>query len=795
MDQRTKPKDAGSVPKSVVCALVWPGVFAVIIWLTWSIAPGSISAQADPNRQGVPAREEAQIFPGQHQSEEPTGFIELTEHEASNPAAYRADSVGQLKFTPVMEIGRWPRGGATAVTVDLGHKLAFLGYGSTIGIFNTSGVPKSSPTLLSILNLPDSVKSLFYARGRLYAATTANRVRIINVRNPARPFEEGSCGTPTPSSSTWETRSLYVAGRYAYFAAAAVGLQIINVSDPARPTTARIFETADSAQAVSVAGNYAYVAIGSAGLQIVDISDPARPKTAGFFKTAGYAGGVQVVRRYAYVSGDGYLRIIDVSDPTHPTEVGSCAVAASFRMHVAGKYAYGFGNLRWNHGLSITDVSDPAHPVYVGGSNMFELNETILDVYGVGPFVYISTDAGLRILNVTDPQHPREVYIFDAAGSTITGGSGMHVAGNFAYVVSPQDYYRYLTSYVSGLRIVDVKRPALPTEVAFLKFKGATGGVFIADNYAYVGLGAYVDIGCPRGCGDNGLKIINVSDPAHPVEVAFLDMVSRANGIRISGGYAYVFADGLRIVDVSDPAHPAEVGSYQTPTYGRSIYVAGSYAYLAEFDITDPTKGGVRTIDVSDPTRPSEVSFYQTGSSAYGIFVSGSYAYVATGVGLKIIEVNYAYVANPEIGLRIINVSDPTHPTVVGFFKGVEGASALYVCVAGKYVYVGYDPPNDPKTQYDLLEHPPYGISIINRFERTGAVSVKLKPQAAAATGGKWKLRGGRWLKSGATLAGITAGRHSIRFKQVPGWKTPRNETVIVGSGQTKTLKAQYLRH
>jgi hypothetical protein len=324
MDTRNKPKGAASVPQVVACGLVWSGVFAVMFWLTWSMAPGPVAAQANPNRQGVSAREEAQSSPWQHQSDDPAGLLELIEHQASNPAAYQADSVARLKSTPVMEVGRWPRGGATAVTVDRDRKLAYLGYGSAIGIFNTNGVPKSSPTLVSLLNLPDSIKCLFYAGGRLYAATTANRVRIINVGNPARPFEEGSCRTPAPvgpNVTTWETRSLDVAGKYAYFAAARAGLQVINVSNPARPTTAQIFNTRGSAQGVSVTGNYAYVAIGDAGLQIVDVSDPTHLRTAGFFKTAGYTRYIQVVGRYAYVSGGEHLQVLDISNPTHPTEV------------------------------------------------------------------------------------------------------------------------------------------------------------------------------------------------------------------------------------------------------------------------------------------------------------------------------------------------------------------------------------------------------------------------------------------------------------------------------------------
>ena len=46
---------------------------------------------------------------------------------------------------------------------------------------------------------------------------------------------------------------------------------------------------------------------------------------------------------------------------------------------------------------------------------------------------------------------------------------------------------------------------------------------------------------------------------------------------------------------------------------------------------------------------------------------------------------NYAYVAAYGAGLRIINVSDPAHPTEVGYYNalGAEG-----VAVSGNYAYV-----------------------------------------------------------------------------------------------------------
>ena len=52
---------------------------------------------------------------------------------------------------------------------------------------------------------------------------------------------------------------------------------------------------------------------------------------------------------------------------------------------------------------------------------------------------------------------------------------------------------------------------------------------------------------------------------------------------------------------------------------------SADYAYVADFD------DGLRVIDVSNPLFSSEVGFYDTGDLAHDVAVSGDYAYVADG--------------------------------------------------------------------------------------------------------------------------------------------------------------------
>ena len=106
------------------------------------------------------------------------------------------------------------------------------------------------------------------------------------------------------------------------------------------------------------------------------------------------------------------------------------------------------------------------------------------------------------------------------------------------------------------------------------------------------------------------------------------------------------------------------VGSYDTPGRAYGVYVSGGYAYVADWN------AGLRVIDVSDPENPVEVGYYDTPGYAHRVCISGGYAYVAD---------NWA-------GLRIIDVSDPSNPVEVGHHDTPTIAVGIYV--SGDYAYV-----------------------------------------------------------------------------------------------------------
>ncbi len=89
---------------------------------------------------------------------------------------------------------------------------------------------------------------------------------------------------------------------------------------------------------------------------------------------------------------------------------------------------------------------------------------------------------------------------------------------------------------------------------------------------------------------------------------------------------------------MANPTVPYEIGSCATPTPAMGIDVQDDYAYLAIAD------SGLRIIDISDPSAPAVVGAYDS-ILCVQVDVVGDYAYCATAAGK----------------FYVLNVSDPAN--------------------------------------------------------------------------------------------------------------------------------------
>jgi len=134
-----------------------------------------------------------------------------------------------------------------------------------------------------------------------------------------------------------------------------------------------------------------------------------------------------------------------------------------------------------------------------------------------------------------------------------------------------------------------------------------------------------------------GIRIFSLANPADPVLIGILESgFTDAFAISVDGDTAYVAdgAGGLKVVDVSDPAHPAHLeGEDETTaigtaedvtTGGGNVYVAAGGAGVVVYEAGDPARRTVVDINV-----PAEALAWV-----------GSYLAVTHLSGVKVLDVS-----------------------------------------------------------------------------------------------------------------------------------------------------------
>lgn len=157
------------------------------------------------------------------------------------------------------------------------------------------------------------------------------------------------------------------------------------------------------------------------------------------------------------------------------------------------------------------------------------------------------------------------------------------------------------------------------------------------------------------------------------------------NGLFIKDNYLYVACgSGVKIIDVSKPQNPLEVKvSFINYGFGgNGIFVKGNYAYVA----AGPQ--GVVIIDINDPSNPSVITTFGTDD-----FGNGNDSRPVNGVFVD--ENQRAYILVGRLGVGVIDVTDPKNPSVVSIIgidkiKNEDPTFTLRkgIFVKRNYVYV-----------------------------------------------------------------------------------------------------------
>ena len=272
---------------------------------------------------------------------------------------------------------------------------------------------------------------------------------------------------------------------------------------------------------------------------------------------------------------------------------------------------------------------------------------------------------------------------FRAASTNISGMAwNLDVDGDYAYVAVADQ----------GLKVFNIADPIHPVEVSSLALAYARD-VVVSDHYAYVA--------------SNPFRVVNVSDPANPVVVGSVS-VGSAFSVEVAGHYAYVVRrdtqGSLVIVDVSDPSNPTVTGTARIASLDCHVRISNNYAFVALQDT------GFHVIDIGTPSNPLVLTT-NAFSTPMGLDLARGYAYVGCYGSLKVVDIttpsaprvaasinlngqirdirvsgNYAYVAG-DTRLKIFDIGNPTNPVFAGYGPEV-GALTYGVEQAGDYAFV-----------------------------------------------------------------------------------------------------------
>ncbi len=257
----------------------------------------------------------------------------------------------------------------------------------------------------------------------------------------------------------------------------------------------------------------------------------------------------------------------------------------------------------------------------------------VLAMQAVGDFLYVLLDeqAGFYVLDIHDPASPDSLG-WCGVGVRLKGD--VYADSNLVYVVGDGG------GGEGGFQIVDVSNPASPRIVK--KVDGYfPESLVVSGGYAFA-------ISAPS----KKFWVFDLSDPLNPTLKGELD-VEYGSQVTVSGNHAYVSCahgheldeNGLRVIDISDPANPVEKSYFSTPNEAYSVVVHENDAYLG-------TEASLLILDVSNETAPQQIGSFKLTDAQWSQFRGFHYANGSV----------YATVLGKDLPFLVLDVTNPGEP-------------------------------------------------------------------------------------------------------------------------------------
>ena len=177
------------------------------------------------------------------------------------------------------------------------------------------------------------------------------------------------------------------------------------------------------------------------------------------------------------------------------------------------------------------------------------------------------------------------------------------------------------------VHIVDISDPAGMRKVAEVRTPGSAVDIKISGDLAVIGVQEFD--------ADLGLLILDISDPANPVELSRLEEQGwgGVHNLFIHGDrlyLAHMYSPGLSIVDISDPAAPVVSGFWQHEdgfsNLVHDIFIRDGVAVISDYF------SGLILLDLTDPDVPALLAALPFPEGIHSAWAEGDYVYCNPGI-------------------------------------------------------------------------------------------------------------------------------------------------------------------
>jgi len=483
----------------------------------------------------------------------------------------------------------------------------------------------SNPVPISSIELEYPICEILLSENIIYIITIENLIYLVNINNPWSPYIVSQYFTMYPcitidvnSNYAFISEQLELPNGYIN------AIEIIDITDVYDPQYVSYFGLTSGAYSIELTEDLAFIGT-LTGLHVYDITDIFGSVQVDWLDISNIKG-LTLYNGLLYFSSSHEMLVLDFSDPENNRIVSTNSDLRFDDCVILNDYIYGAnGNY-----LHVADISDPSSVNFI--NSYVNLHSVRRIAFSENKGYFGDINQYINIVELTDPHNP---YLFDfydikarkiekSPDNTLLLIYGNKYEGLKFYSTLDPANPEYLYSHISHCGNWDCNGFYIDNEICC--------SVFQSEDYDYMSLYLY------DHSNFNELSLLSITP---------LDFDSNCGRIEyISRKYEYLYLakqpEGIIVVDISDQENPDQIMMIPIDGFIIDLTIEDNYMYYVDI-------GGFHIIDISDPLEFNYISYWESNHGATNFALYG----------------NYAYVADDDGGIKILDISDKVNPVMV----------------------------------------------------------------------------------------------------------------------------------